>query len=349
VRLVLLSTLALCIAHACQRALTPGCVRRSVCIASYVSAALLLYLCSTSATEDQSRLAAWIVLATCASCYVFIPRAEGKTMTRTMSASNWAVAGPKGPELLAPMSLTRLQQLESENATLHANKRDQETFVYAIAHDLRAPLRAIDAFSRLLGDHLSQPLTPRARHDLAGIHAGVGRMQDLLNCWLNIARCDHAVLRRTKVDLTVIAESLGRELQMLEPKRTVLMSVDADLHASADPVLVRELLQNLLSNAWKFTAESAPATVHVGARLTGSETVFYVHDNGVGLDATNAAELFAPFVRSSHAARFAGSGVGLAIAQRIVERHAGRIWAEGELGRGATLCFTLSAPPPSPV
>jgi signal transduction histidine kinase len=239
----------------------------------------------------------------------------------------------------------RLQQLEEENDTLRASKRDQETFVYAISHDLRAPLRAIDAFSRLLGDHLAQPLTPRARHDLAGIHAGIGRMQDLLNCWLNIARCERAVLRRTKVDLSVIAESLARELQMLDPKRSMIMTVDAELTADADPVLVRELLQNLLSNAWKFTDESTPATVHVGTRVENGGTVFYVRDNGIGFDSAHAAELFVPFNRLSTATRFAGTGVGLAIAQHIVERHQGRIWAEGELGRGATFFFTLAAAP----
>ena len=344
VRVLLSVTLALCVVHVCLRVRLRSSLRHGVCITSYVSGTLLLFVCCETATPAQSQLVAWIIVAACATCCAFIPWVEVKTMPHSMNSG-----GPDALDALpAPRFATlqaRLQQLEEENDVLRSSKRDQESFVYAISHDLRAPLRAIDAFSRLLSDHLTQPLTPRARHDLAGIHAGVGRMQDLLNCWLNIARCERAVLRRTKVDLSVIAESLARELQMLDPKRSVIMTVDADLTASADPVLVRELLQNLLSNAWKFTRESTPATVHVGARLSGGETVFYVRDNGVGFDASQAAELFVPFSRLGTAARFAGTGVGLAIAQRIVERHQGRIWAEGELGRGATFHFTLTAAP----
>jgi light-regulated signal transduction histidine kinase (bacteriophytochrome) len=245
--------------------------------------------------------------------------------------------------------LQRLTELEAENGSLLAAKRDLEAFVYAISHDIGAPLRAIDGFSKLLAEDLPRPLSPTAARDLAGIEHGIVRMRELLTCWLAIARCDRAELRREQVDVSAIAAAVHEEIKIAEPHRKVTISIHPGLTAHADPTLTRELLQNLISNAWKFTDLAAPGqSIEVGARRDGGELCFFVRDTGVGFDPAQAQTVFQPFKRLHDSARFSGAGVGLAIAQHIVDRHHGRIWAEGAPGAGATFWFTLSAAPHAP-
>lgn len=241
--------------------------------------------------------------------------------------------------------LERAAALEAENRSLVDTKRDLETVVYAISHDLRAPLRAISGFASLLEDDVGITLPAAAKRDLVGIRGGVARMQEMIDCWVRIARCEHAEIRRRPVDLTVLAHEVLQDLRVADPQRTVLLAIAPGLTAEADRALVRELLQNLLGNAWKFTQGAAStATIEVGAQRDCNEMRYFVRDNGVGFDPANAVALFRPFGSLHSAVRFQGEGLGLAIAQRIAERHGGRVWAEGTPGRGATFWFTLCGP-----
>jgi signal transduction histidine kinase len=255
---------------------------------------------------------------------------------------------------LAPQPQTLLNdrelELEDEIRALRASKRDLEDFVYAISHDLRAPLRTMSGFAQLLTEDLQQPLSPAAARDLAGISTGIERMQGMIGRWLSLARREHAELQRERVDLSALAQSVCEDLSISEPQRAVRVSIQPGAIADADAVLIRELLQNLLGNAWKFTQErGVNARIEIGFRVVRGVTEYFVRDNGAGFDPANAEELFRPFRRLRGSERFGGSGVGLAIAQRIVARHGGRIWAESQPGSGATFHFTLGSASGSPL
>jgi len=256
----------------------------------------------------------------------------------TPRAGDFATDGYAGEHLSATQC-----DLASENRALKTLNHDLETFVYAISHDLRAPLRTIRGFSQLLTSDLAQPLNDAAARDVAGIQAGIDRMQQMVSRWLKLAHRDHADIQRHPVDLSAIAHTQLNELQIADPRRSMATVVAPNMVAVADQVLVEGLLQNLLSNAWKFTQHNnGSALVEVGMQQQSGETVFFVRDNGIGFCPVDAEKLFQPFQRLSNATRFGGTGVGLVVAQRIVERHAGRIWAQAELNRGATFSFTLN-------
>jgi signal transduction histidine kinase len=166
-------------------------------------------------------------------------------------------------------------------------------------------------------------------------------MQAMLMQWLSLVHKRHAELKMQSVDLSGLAESVFQELRMAHPERHVTVSVQSQLIACGDTVLLRELLQNLLGNAWKFTQASVDAHVEIGAYRDREQMVYFVRDNGVGFAEADRQRLFQPFVRLHRECGYAGTGVGLAIAQRIVERHGGRIWANAVPGAGATFKFTL--------
>lgn len=239
----------------------------------------------------------------------------------------------------------RVRALEAENRALRASKEDLECFVYAISHDLAAPLRAISAFSQLIAEQSPASDSERVTHYLEGIRSGVERMHELHKCWLTMIRCERAPLQRTSVDLSHLAHEVCEELQLAEPQRRIDVRIESALTVEADPVLTRELLQNLISNAWKFTRRNLTGpSIECGAAVRSGEVAFFVRDNGVGFDMREAARLFQPFQRLYSAGSFEGAGVGLAIARRICERHDGRIWAEASPGQGATFWFTLHRP-----
>ncbi len=222
--------------------------------------------------------------------------------------------------------------------------RDMESFSYSVSHDLRSPLRAIDGYCRVLAEDYGQHLDPTARDYLGRIRAASRRMGERIDDLLLLARLSREPMRREAVDLAVFAhevllqfpDSLGGP-----PPQTV---VPETLPAYGDPRLLRVLLEQLLGNAWKYTRESAAPRVELGVILRGADRVCFVRDNGIGFDMVQAGTLFEPF-RRLHGAPYPGTGIGLAIARRIIERHGGRIWAEGEPGRGATFCFVLPAAP----
>ena len=234
-------------------------------------------------------------------------------------------------------------ELEVAHTSLTAAHKELESFSYSVAHDLRAPLRSIHGFSDALVQDSGATLDAQGHAHLDRIKAASLRMERLIDDLLRLSRVTRQTLVATSLDLSALADEVIAELRALHPERRVEVAVARGLRADADPSLARVLLQNLLGNAWKFTRhtpgariifEQEPVTV-LGA------PVFVVRDNGAGFDMTYAKKLFGAFQRMHSASEFEGTGVGLATAQRIVQRHGGRIEAAAEVGRGATFRFTL--------
>jgi light-regulated signal transduction histidine kinase (bacteriophytochrome) len=213
-----------------------------------------------------------------------------------------------------------------------------EAFSYSVAHDLRAPLRAIDGFSRILSAEYMHLLDESGQDYLSRICDSSLRMARLIDSLLTLARVTHQDLASHEVDLSAIAVNTLDRLQREAPDREVIQVIQADLRAHGDPVLLATTLENLLGNAWKFTAGRAGARIEFGRDTTG----YFVRDNGAGFDMAYAAKLFGVFQRLHSPDEFAGTGIGLATVERIVQRHGGRIWAEGAVDAGATFHFTLA-------
>jgi PAS domain S-box-containing protein len=239
----------------------------------------------------------------------------------------------------AARDVTERRRAEEE---IRALNQELEAFSYSVSHDLRAPLRAIDGFSQALLEDCGDRLDEQGRDHLRRVRAATQRMAQLIDDMLTLSRVTRAELRREIVDLSKLAEEIAAELRRADPDRTAEVEIEPGLVAAGDPRLLRVLVGNLLSNAWKFTAGSEPARIELGRCPTSADgRGFFVRDNGAGFDMTYANKLFAPFQRLHRQSEFPGTGVGLAIVQRIVHRHGGRVWAEGAVGRGATFYFTL--------
>lgn len=229
---------------------------------------------------------------------------------------------------------------------LERKNKELEAFSYSVSHDLRAPLRSIDGFSQLLLQDYAAQLDTKARDYLRRVCAAARRMGDLTDDLLSLSRVAGAELTRHSVDLSGIVREILQELKRKDPHRQVEFQVAKSLPAQADSRLMRVALDNLIGNAWKFTAKISGARVEIGAEQKEAGPVFFIRDNGAGFDMSYAENLFRPFQRLHTEAEFPGTGIGLATVHRIIDRHGGRIWAEGEVGKGATFYFTI--PPPKP-
>lgn len=229
-------------------------------------------------------------------------------------------------------------------AELEQKNRELESFSYAVSHDLRAPLRRIDGFGRALLETSGEQLGEAGRRFLERIRESTGQMMELIDGMLHLARVTRTDLRSWPVDLSELAADVLHQLAQSEPDRSVETTVRPAMMAEGDPRVLRMLLENLLGNAWKFTAGRQPGRIEFGILSAHSEPVYFVHDNGVGFDMTYASRLFTPFQRLHASDAFPGTGIGLATSQRIVQRHGGRIWLEGTVDGGATAYFTLAQP-----
>jgi PAS domain S-box-containing protein len=220
--------------------------------------------------------------------------------------------------------------------------RELESFAYSVSHDLRSPLNTVDGFSQLLLKSDADRVSDKGKHYLERIRAGVRQMGDLIEGLLTLAHLSREEMRSEPVDLSALARSIEQAQREREPQREVAFHIDAGLSAHGDPRLLTAVLQNLLGNAWKFSARQPLAHITLG-RQTGSsgEEVFFVRDNGAGFDMAFAHKLFGTFERLHSPGDFPGTGIGLATVKRVIERHGGRVWAEGKTDEGATFYFSL--------
>jgi len=232
-------------------------------------------------------------------------------------------------------------RVDMRTRELSEANRELESFSYSVSHDLRAPLRAIEGFARVLGDRYGGVLDEAGRDYLQRVRGAAARMSDLIESMLKLARVGRGEVQREPLDLARMARDIFAELRAAEPGREVEVEIVTDLRATGDPVLVRSLLQNLLGNAWKFTRDRAHPRIEFGAGDRNGQPAFYVRDNGIGFSQAYADKLFRPFQRVHAEEAFAGEGIGLASVKRIVERHGGNVAAEGREGEGATFWFTL--------
>lgn len=236
------------------------------------------------------------------------------------------------------------QQLEARvakrTAKLEATMEELEAFAYSVSHDLRAPLRAIDGFSRILLTDQSEQLDSTGREHLDRIRAATMRMGTLIDQLLTLSRISRRPLKRKRVDLSEMASAIINELEADQPERQVEWKIQPNLIAQADPGLMRSVLYNLLGNAWKFTATTDNPYIEFGCNMDDGPQ-FFVRDNGVGFDMAYASKLFGAFQRLHSASDFPGTGIGLATVKRIINRHNGTIYAQAAEGKGATLYFTL--------
>jgi signal transduction histidine kinase len=232
-----------------------------------------------------------------------------------------------------------LVQLTSE---LQAANRELEAFSYSVSHDLRAPLRSIDGFSQALLEDAAEHLDEQGKDYLTRIRESTQRMAQLIDALLALSRITRAELQRQDLDLSAMAQAIAADLRRQEPTRQVAFVIADGLRAIGDPRLLRVALENLLGNAWKFTAKCPQGCIEVGhlTQLDGI-LVFFIRDNGAGFEMAYADKLFGAFQRLHRDGEFPGTGIGLATVQRIIHRHGGRIWAESAVNQGATFYFTV--------
>lgn len=235
-----------------------------------------------------------------------------------------------------------LEQRVCERTTrLEAVNRELEAFSYSVSHDLRAPLRSIDGFSQILQEDFGEHLNSAGKSCLERIRKSTEQMGHLIDALLRLSRLNKVEMKYEKVDLTAMAREILQSLAQSDPALARETVVAEGLTATGDATLLRAVLENLLSNAWKFTGQTPRPRIEVGVLMESPERVFFVRDNGVGFDMAYAGKLFGAFQRLHRQDEFPGTGIGLATVKRIINRHGGRTWAEAEAGKGATFYFTI--------
>lgn len=244
---------------------------------------------------------------------------------------------------LADLNAHLEARIEEATRDLRASNAELEAFGYSVTHDLKTPLRAIQGFSQYVLQHDAAKLDERGKQDLARIVDASRRMDELILSLLTLSRLTRTRVRRDVVDLGDFARATLEAHRVALPERQVDALVEDDLVVEGDPDLLRQVVENLVDNAWKFSGTRDVAHIRVGKTTVGGEQAFFVRDDGVGFDPAFAPKLFTPFQRLHAASDFPGNGVGLAIVARAIHRHGGRVWAEGAVGQGATMWFTVPA------
>ena len=236
------------------------------------------------------------------------------------------------------------QRVTERTSELRASVAELDAFSYSVAHDLRAPVLRIIGFSDALLNFYGEQLDDEGKSYLKRLYDAGSRMGRMIDSLLSLSRLTRAKVQRDLVDLSTLVQGMLNELQEAEPERRARFLVAPRVVASADRELIKVLLDNLLRNAWKFTSKHAATTIEFGTTQVGNETAYFVRDDGAGFDMKYADKLFGAFQRLHTSDEFTGTGIGLATASRVVQRHGGRIWAEGKVEQGATIYFTLQAP-----
>jgi light-regulated signal transduction histidine kinase (bacteriophytochrome) len=236
------------------------------------------------------------------------------------------------------------QRVQERTAELEAANKELEAFSHSVAHDLRGPLRAIDDFSSLLADEYGARLDDDGHSYIQRVRFATRRMSQLIDDLLQLSRVTRVEMRHATVDLRALAQEIGSDLQQNHPGRQVEFHMPAALVTRGDAPLLQVALENLLGSAWKFTSKRPSVVIEFGVKETADKRIFFVRDNGAGFMMVEASRLFNPFMRLHRQDEFPGTGIGLAITQRIIHCHGGHIWAEGVVDQGATFYFTLPDP-----
>jgi PAS domain S-box-containing protein len=278
-------------------------------------------------------------------------RKDGSVFPAEASISRMAIGGrlvftailrDVTPQRQAEESIRRLNSdLEQRAMQLEAANRELEAFSYSVSHDLRAPLRTITGFAQVLVEDYADKLGEEGKDFLTRITHASRRMALLIDDLLGLSRLTRGTVNRDNVDLSAMARGVAEELRRDEPDRIIDLDIADGLQVRADPHLMRTVLVNLLSNAWKYTSKKPRAHVEFGATEHDGRRAFFVRDDGAGFDMAYAHKLFGAFQRLHGMKEFPGNGVGLATVQRIIHKHGGEVWADGAVGRGATFYFTL--------
>jgi PAS domain S-box-containing protein len=242
---------------------------------------------------------------------------------------------------LAKLNEDLEERVRQRTAELEAANKELESFSYSVSHDLRSPLRGVDGWSLALLEDYGDKLDEQAHGYLNQVRAEIQRMSVLIDDMLKLSRLSRDEMKREAVDCTALATSFADRLQSACPERRVEWRIAHGITTNADLSLLRQVFQNLIENAWKFTAKQDNAVIEFDVTDVDGEKAYFVKDNGAGFDMAYSAKLFGAFQRLHRVADYPGTGVGLATVQRIARRHGGRVWAEGEVGKGATFWFTL--------
>jgi light-regulated signal transduction histidine kinase (bacteriophytochrome) len=233
------------------------------------------------------------------------------------------------------------QRVAERTAQLEASNKELEAFTYSVSHDLRAPLRHVDGFSKLLQEEHGHELSPEAQEFVAIIRESVLHMGNLIDDLLNLARVGRKALNVQVTGLNSLVDEVVADLKRANPQRAIEWKIQNLPFVECDPALIKQVFVNLLSNAVKFTRPRSPAVIEVASTQENGQPTVWVRDNGVGFSMKYAEKLFGVFQRLHRAEDFEGTGVGLATVQRIIHKHGGRVWAESEIEKGATFRFTL--------
>jgi signal transduction histidine kinase len=249
--------------------------------------------------------------------------------------------------ILRDINEQKQAQLELEQYTEEVKllSTEYQSFAYSVSHDLQAPVRAVAGFSGLLIDNLEGQLDKENLDLLLRIRAASRRMENMISALLTLSRVSRNPLRLEEVNIKNLAEDVLEELEKTQPEHRVQTSIQADFSIRADPDLIRLLIQNLLSNAWKYTTLVPDPHIRLTASRQEGENMICIEDNGIGFPMDRADKLFEPFQRLVDEESYPGLGIGLATARKIVQRHGGKIWAESEPGKGARFYFTLPEDP----
>ena len=239
------------------------------------------------------------------------------------------------------------QRVRERTAELEVTNKELEAFSYSVSHDLRAPLRAVSAFARILAQDYASQMPAEAQHVLSRVTMNAQRMEHIIEDLLRFSRLGRQPLSKEPVNMSALVHEVAQELRHEHDDRNIEVVIGDLPDGVGDLSLLRQVVVNLLSNAFKFTRQKEQALVEVDCQQREEETVYFVRDNGVGFDMRYKAKLFGVFQRLHSVAQFEGTGVGLSIVQRIIQRHGGRIWAEAVVNQGATFFFTLGGGTPN--
>jgi len=234
------------------------------------------------------------------------------------------------------------EELAARNGELEFANKEMESFIYSVSHDLRGPLRHISGFAEILMKDIAGKLGEKDKRYLSRIHDGTAKMGRLIDDLLNLSRMSRQEIQRKSIDLSEIASSVIADLSEANPTKNVEVVIKGGLAAFADRGLIEVVLSNLIGNAWKFTAKTEHSSIEFGTIEQDGKIIYYVKDNGAGFNQKYAEKMFWPFHRLHSESAFEGTGIGLAIVDRIITRHGGKVWAEGIEGKGATIYFTLT-------